>query len=123
MGRNPMKLISSIFVATLLVTIASTCAAQQFSREDVVGNWTWTHMILEDGPEYKINETVEFQADGTYIQYDMTGGVRVRANWEISGDMLVYNDKRGEQKWKLVSFEKTKLHFDHAGAEMFFERQ
>lgn len=118
-----MKLMFSLFVAVLFVTIASPCVAEEFSRQNVAGNWTWTHMILDGEQEYKIDNQVELQADGTYVQYDRAGGIRVRATWEISGNTLVYNDEKGEQQWELVAFEDGRLHFDHAGAEMFFVRR
>ena len=61
--------------------------------------------------------------DGSYEQYLPTGDLRGTATWEISGETLIYIDKNGKQVWKLVSFEDDKLHVDHKGGEMFFERQ
>ena len=118
-----MKLISSVLVSGLFMMIASTCLADEFIKENVTGTWLFTHMIMDGGSEVKLNEKVVFGDDGSYTQYLPTGDLRGRGTWEISGDTLNYNDQRGKQKWKLVSFEDGKLHVDHKGGEMFFERQ
>jgi len=118
-----MRLILSMFTTAFLITITSNCPADDFTRENIAGTWTFTHMLIDGGSEYKLNEKVVFGTDGSYQQYLPSGDLRGSATWEISGDTLIYNDDRGKQKWKLVSFEDGKLHVDHRGGEMFFERR
>ena len=119
-----MKLISNIFVSSLFMIATSLCIAEEFTAENLIGTWTFTHILMDDGSsEIQVNMKVEIEAGGSYKQYLPTGDLFGTATWEISGNTLKYSDDNGEQNWELVSFEAGILRVDNRGAEMFFEKQ
>jgi hypothetical protein len=80
-------------------------------------------MVMEGSQEMQLNMPTEFQADGIVVFYLPTGDEHGRGSYKVDQASIIYTDKNGKQVWKLVAVEDGKLHVDHRGAEMFFERQ
>jgi hypothetical protein len=110
-------------LALFLVAGSVTCPADELSVEALQGTWLYTHIVMDGTRNMPVNYTTEFRPDGTVIYYDNTGTEMDRGRFRISGDAIIYSDNNGEQTWKLVSLEGGRLHVDHRGAEMFFEKQ
>ena len=100
-----------------------TGSSAELTSESIQGNWMFTHILMDGTREMKVNNLTEFLPAGSAIFYDSAGQERSRGTYEVAENAIVYTDDKGQQVWKLVSFEEIKLHVDHKGAEMFFERQ
>jgi hypothetical protein len=66
---------------------------------------------------------MEFLPDGEVINYDRSGNERSHATFTLNNGVILYVDNRGKQRWKVLDFTGDRLHVDHRGAEMFFERR
>jgi len=115
-----MKHFTSILLILLIPIIAS---ATELTISALSGKWEFTHMILDGERERRVNMLVEFLPDGSAISYDKSGKEKDRTTYLIKDGMILYNGKRGVEKWKVKSFQTDKLYVDHSGAEMFFERR
>jgi hypothetical protein len=105
-----------------MATYTSSCLAADLSAESIRGDWLFTHIIMDGEREMKVNKKTQFLPDGTAVYYDSAGNESARGTYVVQGDSIIYTDEKGEQKWKLVSFDGDSLHVDHRGAEMFFKR-
>ena len=71
---------------------------------------------------HPVNLVIDFQADGQAVS-EMRKG-KVSGPYRIEGDMIIYHGKRGEEKWKLVSFVPGEsMVVNNSGAIMTFERK
>jgi len=116
------RAIYSIAVILFLTTSVPGWTAG-LTADSVQGQWLFTHILMDGTREMQVGNRTDFLADGTAVFYDSAGNVRSRGTYRVNNSAIVYTDPKGEQVWKLVSFDKGKLHVDHRGAEMFFERQ
>ena len=107
----------------LLLTAPITSSSAELTAESIQGKWMYTHILMDGAREMKVTMLTEFLPTGSAVYYDSAGNERGRGTYEVSENGIIYTDKKGEQVWKLVSFENDKLHVDHKGAEMFFERR
>lgn len=112
----------SLYLLTVLFFSASLLAAD-LTPANLSGKWVFTHMILDGTYERKVNLPMEFAADGVVINYGKSGEEKSRASYRIQGGNILYKDKHGEQKWKVLEFNKQILHVNHSGALMYFKRQ
>lgn len=97
--------------------------AEDLTKSAIEGKWLFTHIVMEGGREIQVNQTADFSSDGTVVYYGAGGNEFSRGTYSVKPDAITYSDTRGEQEWKLVSLQDGKLHVDHRGAEMFFEKQ
>ena len=119
-----MKFRIPVYVAlALLLTAPLTGNSAELTSESIQGKWLFTHILMDGTRDMKVNNLTEFLPAGSAIFYDSAGQEQSRGTYEVSENAVIYNDDKGQQVWKLVSFEENKLHVDHKGAEMFFERQ
>ena len=102
----------------------SNANAAELSTEALAGKWNFKYMILDGDTANKrtVNRILEFMPDGKVINYGRDGK-KTYAEYKISNGMILYSDEHGDQKWKVESFSKDKLHIDNRGAEMFLERE
>jgi hypothetical protein len=115
---------AAIWVALVLILSAPFSArAADMTQASIQGKWMFTHILMDGTQEMQVNNPTEFLADGSAVFYDSAGNERSRGTYQVFGDKIVYADAKGKQVWKLVSFEAGKLHVDHRGAEMFFQRR
>ena len=117
--------INKVAVLTLWLMVLTPFAALagEWTADSLSGKWTFTHILMDGTREMKVNNLTKFLPDGSTIFYDSAGNERSRGTYSVSASAIVYTDDKGEQVWKLVSFGDGKLHVDHRGAEMFFERR
>jgi len=115
-----MKTLVSL-VLCLLMSVSALAAG--VTGDTLAGNWVFTHMILDGEQERPVNQPVEFTAGGEAVFYDAPGLEFSRGVFTIENGVIIYTDKRGEQRWQVIAFTGDNLHVDHAGAEMFFERE
>ena len=111
---------------TLFATFAlfsSTVIADSLSQEAIQGKWRFTHIVMDGDREVKVNQTVDFRTDGSAVYYGAGGNESARGSYVVESDAIRYTDNKGEQVWKLLSFEDGRLHVDHRGAHMFFEKE
>ena len=119
-----MKFRFPVYAAlVLLLTAPVTGNSAELTPESIQGKWMFTRILMDGTREMQVNKLTEFLPAGSAIFYDAAGQERSRGTYEVSESAIIYTDDNGEQVWKLVSFGDGKLHVDHKGAEMFFERQ
>ena len=114
----------SYIFSLLIFLFASICYGTDLTKGSLAGKWIFKYMILDGDIKNKspVNLTMEFLSDGQVINYSHAGE-KTFAKYKIDGSTIIYTDKRGKQNWKLKSFSGNKLHVDHSGAEMFFDRK
>ena len=117
--KNPVPLLT----VTLVLAATIDVRAEELSAEALHGKWLYTHILMDGTREIQVNYLTEFFPDGSVAYFDGAGVEKDRGRYVVSGDAIIYTDEKGEQVWKLVSLSEGKLHVDHRGAEMFFERQ
>jgi len=120
-----MKLSVSLMLFMVLgLSAPATAAADGISADALSGRWLFTDLVMDQGGrKMAINQPVEFMADGAVVWYDAAGNAKNRGSFEISAGTINYSDEKGKQKWKVVSFDSDKMHVDHRGAQMYFERR
>lgn len=119
-----MEILQRLILTVLIAFVPAIPAiAAELTADSLQGKWMFTHILMEENREIKVNRVMEFLPDGTIVNYDPLGNEAGRATYEIAGDRILYEDSNGKQKWQLISFQENALHVDHRGAEMFFERQ
>lgn len=123
----PLRLPRSAILATvcLLVTFVYAAAlhATDLSNVTISGKWIFTHMLLDGETHMDVNRLVEFTQGGEAVWYDAGGNKKSLGNYTINAGVIDYVDDNGPQNWKVVEFGEGRLHVDHKGAEMFFQRQ
>ncbi len=109
--------------ATFILVLIVPLIAFSFdlSNNSLMGKWQFTRIVTEEY-ETPVNMSMEFQLDGTVINYDLAGQELSRGSFQIEGGNIIYTDKNGTQNWKVKAITANSLHVDHLGAEMFFER-
>lgn len=120
-------MISARKIAVLLgvALSVSLASAAELSMDALQGQWTYTHILMEDGGrKISVNMPAEFRADGTVIFYSaqQPEAETSRGTFVIQGDTVLYSDGKGDQPWRLISIDDENLVVDHRGARMFFER-
>lgn len=110
-------------VIFLFLLLSSNILADTLSASSISGKWMFTHMNLDGTGDRPVNRAMEFQSDGTIINYDAAGNRNGSATYTIQGDTIRYKDKHGEQKWRVKKFDGSDLQVDNSGAMMFFKRQ
>ena len=118
--KSPISVCAAL---VLFLTAPTTSWATELTAESLHGKWMFTHILMDGSREMKVNNLTEFLPSGSAVFYDSAGNERGRGSYKVSGNTITYTDNKGKQVWKLVSFEVGKLHVDHRGAEMFFERR
>ena len=113
-----MKYYTALFLALFMPLAALSF---DLTNSLLVGKWRFVRIVAEDY-EKPVKITMEFQQDGTVINYAHTGQEFSRGVYQIEGDSIVYTDKNGDQNWVVKSITANSLHVDNRGAEMFFER-
>ncbi len=111
-----------LYIIFLFLVPVSVYGAD-LSSDSLTGKWNFTHMILDDESIRPVNRLMEFLPEGAIINYDQSGVENSRASYVIKPGVIIYTDKRGEQLWEVILFEEDKLHVNHYGADMFFEKQ
>ena len=111
-------------ILTLLTAflIASPVFGLELTTDALVGKWNFTHMLLDGETNRQVNLAMEFLPNGEIVNFDKAGSEMSRASYAISDGLIVYTDKRGKQRWKIMKFDGKSLHVNHMGAEMFFKK-
>ena len=65
---------------------------------------------------------MEFLADGSLKNRNSAGEDKGDGTWSLADGTILYEDTRGPQQWRVVSFDGDRLQVDHQGAQMFFSR-
>lgn len=120
MRRINFKLIAIFFFVAFS---SGSAMALELSRETLAGKWLFTHMILEEGRESKVNRVMEFSPLGIITNYGTDGTVQSQASYKIHHGDIMYIDRHGLQTWKIENYTNDELKVDHGGAKMFFTRQ
>lgn len=115
-----MRLFSSMF---LLVLFPLTSLSAQLTEDSLAGKWIFTHMILDGESERSVNRIMAFLPDGNIVNYDKSGKKESRASYAVEPNAIIYSDERGDQTWKVKTYDGNNLHVNHLGADMFFEKQ
>ena len=112
-----------MLIPCLLLSLTSICLSVQISQIDLLGEWTFVYW-MEDGDETSkrdINIIMDFQKDGTVIT--KMSNTTESAKFKVEGETILYTDKRGQQVWKIISFEPGKsFKVNHKGAIMYFKK-
>ena len=110
------------FMALILaLAIPFTAFSLDLSINTLAGKWQFKRIVTEEY-ETSVNIQMEFEPDGTVINYAPNGQEIGRGSYKIEGGYIIYTDKNGEQPWEVKAISEDRLHVDHRGAEMFFER-
>ena len=119
------KLCSSLVLIAGLITIfASTTLAVEVSQKQLLGAWEFVYWAEGDDESSKrsVNMVMEFKKDGTVINHLAKG--KTTASYSTNGNVIEYKDKRGTQKWKVISFNPNEsMKVNHMGAVMYFEKR
>ncbi len=109
-GEKQMKKILTLLLALALSTTALLAVAcgsgSSLNKEDVVGTWVATKLIVEEVTTGEERE-MELPMELTYVFNDdntMEGGGAV-ATWEIDGDEIVLSFDGEEQRYTINSEE------------------
>jgi hypothetical protein len=86
------------------------------------GTWLLTH-TRSNGKDRPANTPTEFRKDGSMIFYDQSGNELSRGEFSVQGDILMFEDGRVSQTWKVISLENDLMQMDRKGTGMFFKRQ
>ena len=115
--------VSAYAMMAILLSTPLCGWASDLTRQSLQGKWIFTHILMDGSRQMEVNNLTEFSPNGVAIFYDSVGTERSRGSYEVAPNSIIYTDSKGKQVWKLISFEGGRLHVDHRGAEMFFERQ
>lgn len=117
-----MKL-KAIVVSILLLPV--TVSAEQLTQSTLEGTWLFSHMLLDGETNRPVNKFLVFEPDGDVVTYHDPDGKHEfsRATYTVQAGSIVYSDDKGDQNWRVLDFSAGKLHIDHRGAELFFERR
>ena len=105
----------------LALAIPAIAFSLDLSNSSLAGKWQFKRIVTEEY-ETSVNIQMEFKPDGTVINYAPNGQEISRGSYKIEGGYIIYTDKNGEQPWEVKTIAEDRLHVDHRGAEMFFER-
>jgi len=112
-----------LLLPCILLSFTSICFSAQISQNDLLGEWTFVYW-MEEGDETSkrdINIIMDFQKDGSVIT--KMGNKTESAKYKVEGETILYTDKRGQQVWKIISFDPGKsFKVNHKGAEMYFSK-
>jgi hypothetical protein len=112
------------FLALIIIFFPALVSADELTSDALVGNWLFTHMILDGESQRAVNMLMEFLPNGEVINYiDASGNELNRASYEITPESIIYTDENGVQTWQVVELSNNNLHVDNSGAEMFFTKQ
>jgi len=105
----------------LALAIPLMALSLDLSNSSLAGKWHFKRIVTEDY-ETPLSIQMEFKQDGTVISYAPNGKEIDRGSYKIENGYIIYTDKNGEQPWEVKMITEDRLHVDHRGAEMFFER-
>jgi hypothetical protein len=117
-----MKL-KAIALSVLLLPV--TVSADELNLAALEGTWLFSHMLLDGETNRAVNKFIVFEPDGDVVTYYDPDGKHEfsRATYTVKAGTIVYSDDKGDQNWEVLNFSSDKLHVDHRGAELFFERR
>lgn len=108
----------------LLALFSSMGWAAELNSENLVGKWEFVNWAEAASPKetHAVNVVMDFRPDGQ-VHTEMPKGTVIES-YKIDGDTIVYQGKRGEQKWALVSFTPAEsMVVDNSGTIMTFVRK
>ncbi len=113
----------SLMIFVLLALFSSVSWATELNNENLVGKWEFVNWAEAETPEdtHAANVVMDFHADGQVFTETPKG--EVIESYKIEDDMIVYHGKRGDQKWKLISFTPGEsMVVDNTGTIMTFKK-
>jgi hypothetical protein len=111
--------------ALLLVCLASSLAlAQEFSADELLGQWEFTSYAEASSPEERtpVGVLFEFRRGGVVVAKRSTGDVE--SSYSVDGTTVTYSDARGSQTWIVREFEPgVSIVIANSGTLMYLERR
>lgn len=112
------------FALLFLCLGGSLALTEEFSVDQLLGQWEFTSYAEASSPEERtpVGVLFEFRQAGVLVTRSSTGVVE--SSYSIAGAIITYSDARGEQTWTIREFKPgVSIVIENNGTLMYFERR